>query len=149
MQNWNGQIKVRMSLESWNWQGLKLHLEQVWDGLGLLLGASWLSGASLGRPVVIFKIDWSKMVSKRPFKSIWDRTWKFLEGFLDGSGESVSFPAAPHSATGTPALPRYAPWSVTIRGGSQPQTRIRSWLVVVRVPLLFTWPWVKTFKLKR
>ena len=39
---------------------------------------------------------------------------------MDGSGESVSFPAAPHSAIGTPALPRYAPRSVTMRGGPPP-----------------------------
>ena len=33
-------------------------------------------------------------------------------------------PAAPYFATGTPALPRYAPRSVTIRGGSQPHPRV-------------------------
>ena len=34
-------------------------------------------------------------------------------------------PAASHFATGTPALPRFAPRSVTIRGGSEPHTRVR------------------------
>ena len=54
IQDWNERIKGRISLKKWIWQGLGLHLEWVWDALGRLLGASWRSGASLGRLLIVF-----------------------------------------------------------------------------------------------
>ena len=50
---------------------------------------------------------------------------------LGASCEPCVFPVASRFATGTPALPRYAPRSVTIRGGSQPHTRVRRGLLEV------------------
>ena len=50
---------------------------------------------------------------------------------LGASCEPCVFPVASRFATGTPALPRYAPRSVTIRGGSRTQLRVKSWLLEV------------------
>ena len=50
---------------------------------------------------------------------------------LGASCEPCVFPVTSRFATGTPALPRYAPRSVTIRGGSRTQLRVESLLLEV------------------
>ena len=52
--------------------------------------------------------------------------WSFLRNLGASCGPCV-FPVASRFAIGTPALPRYAPRSVTMRGGSLPQTRVERW----------------------
>ena len=120
--------------------GKKLDLGRSWarfeEGLGRCGASFGRSWATLGRFWRLqnraFFQHGPKMGSKRPsgqiwagFGEVWDRFWEGWEGcstalllHLISCAYCLSFVGI-HFAKGTPALPRYAPRSVTIRGGSQ------------------------------
>ena len=132
MEIWSWKNKAAESQTNRIWQGLGLHLK-VYGGLGSLLGARgrlldtfWVSPgrscACLGR--LLGRLGTSR-VTFTPLR-------RFLEGFGKGLGRVWDLkiavfalscapcvsPVASHFDIGTPALPRYAPRSVTMRGGS-------------------------------
>ena len=80
------------------------HFGCLWNAAGCLLGIPWASRAFL-----------------EAFEMHLGTIWELYGVDL----ESIFAFSAPHSDKGTPALPRFAPRSVTIRGGSQPQERVR------------------------
>ena len=134
----------------------KVHLRGSWALFGRGLGRSgppyghfWtIVGRCLGLLNRSFCKHWSEMASRRAFGSIvrrfgeglgrvWmglGRIWALkIEAFVS-HGRPLSTLRAPCCltfATGTPALPRYAPRSVTIRGGLRP---LRVLDVVPQVP---------------
>ena len=139
---------MKRSMQFWKWNkltyqikiGKKLDLGRSWARFGEGLGRC---GASFGRSWATLGQFWRvqnraffqhgpKMGSKRPsgqiwagFGEVWERFWEGWEGcstalllHLISCAYCLSFVGI-HFAKGTPALPRYAPRSVTIRGGSQ------------------------------
>ena len=83
-----------------------------------------------------FFIYWSTMVSERPlgsildrfrrgFGSMWERIWMLLARLGADSKLLLDVLFVATFRTGTPSLLRYAPRSVTIRGGSLTPARVR------------------------
>ena len=80
------------------------HFGCLWNALGCRLGIPW--------------------ASKTFFEAFETHLGAIWELYGVDLGSICAF-SAPHSDKGTPALPRFAPRSVTIRGGSQPHERVK------------------------
>ena len=72
MQIWSQKKKATKCVKKWIWEGLGLHLEGVWDGLGRLLGTS---GRFLA-VFLVFKIEFFlNMGLQWPPRGLLDRFW--------------------------------------------------------------------------
>ena len=133
--------------------------ERIWGGSWAPFGAglggsrtscgrSWATLGRFGsvRNRTLF-IYWSTMVSERPlgsnldrfrrgFGSMWERIWMLLARLGADSKLLLDVLFVATFRTGTPSLLRYAPRSVTIRGGSPTPRRVRSWHLVLEFVLV-------------
>ena len=116
----------------------------IWGGFGTLRSIFWALlgdfGAVLARSKSSFFPTWAQDGLQEAFwtnlgwiSEVWEGFWEGWEKcstalllHLISCAYCLSFVGI-HFAKGTPALPRYAPRSVTIRGGSQ--NRYACWIL--------------------
>ena len=67
---------------------------------------------------------------------MWERIWMLLARLGADSKLLLDVLFVATFRTGTPSLLRYAPRSVTIRGGSLTPSRVGSWLLVLEFVLV-------------
>ena len=104
--------------------GLGASKTRFWTLWGTFWKAFGCSGAHFGclwnAPGCLLGIPWASRAFLEAFEMHLGAIWELYGVDL---GSICAF-STPHSDKGTPALPRFAPRSVTIRGGSQPHERV-------------------------